>query len=164
MPDRPSKRYLDGVAEGRWTQDAGQLAALVELDRVALALLERQRAGFLRKLGFRLAGHAGVRGLYLWGGVGRGKTLLCDLLLEACAELKPQVVALSYVDPNRVRRDLEGLKSMSCQLCLGGIAFHDPKLHDEIFGQLPDHIQVVSASSGGQAAERLELILQQKSL
>ena len=89
MPGRPSKRYLDGVAEGRWTQDAGQLAALVELDRVALELLERRRAGFLKKLGFRLAGHAGVRGLYLWGGVGRGKTLLCDLLLDACAELKP---------------------------------------------------------------------------
>lgn len=89
MPGRPSKRYLDGVAEGRWTQDAGQLAALVELDRVAAELLERRRAGPLKKLGFRLAGHAGVRGLYLWGGVGRGKTLLCDLLLEACAELKP---------------------------------------------------------------------------
>ncbi|HAI59213.1 MAG TPA: cell division protein ZapE, partial [Xanthomonadaceae bacterium] len=89
MPDRPSKRYLDGVAQGRWTQDAGQLAALVEMDRVALALLERQRAGFLKKLGFRLAGHTGVRGLYLWGGVGRGKTMLCDLLLEATAELKP---------------------------------------------------------------------------
>ncbi len=70
-------------------QDAGQLAALVELDRVARDLLERRRAGFLKKLGLRLAGHAGVRGLYLWGGVGRGKTLLCDLLLDACAELAP---------------------------------------------------------------------------
>ncbi len=90
MPERPSQRYLAGVAEGRWQQDAGQLAALVELDRVALALLERKRAGFLKQLGFRLAGHSGVRGLYLWGGVGRGKTLLCDLLLDACAELKPQ--------------------------------------------------------------------------
>ena len=49
MPGRPSKRYLDGVAEGRWTQDAGQLSALVELDRVAVDLLERQRAGFLKK-------------------------------------------------------------------------------------------------------------------
>lgn len=41
------------------------------------------------RLGYRLAGHAGVRGLYLWGGVGRGKTLLCDLLLDTCAELAP---------------------------------------------------------------------------
>jgi len=90
VPGRPSQRYLAGVAEGRWTQDAGQLAALVELDRVATGLLERRRAGPLRKLGLRLAGNAGVRGLYLWGGVGRGKTLLCDLLLEACAELTPQ--------------------------------------------------------------------------
>jgi len=90
MPGRPSKRYLDGVAEGRWQQDAAQLAALVELDRIALALLERRRAGFLKTLGYRLAGHAGVRGVYLWGGVGRGKTLLCDLLLDACAEVSPQ--------------------------------------------------------------------------
>lgn len=89
VPDRPSQRYLAGVAEGRWRQDAGQLAALVELDRVALDLLARRRAGPLKRLGLRLAGHGGVRGLYLWGGVGRGKTLLCDLLLEACAELTP---------------------------------------------------------------------------
>lgn len=90
MPGRPSQRYLEGVAQGRWQHDAGQLAALVELDRVAGDLLERRRAGLLKRLGYRLAGDAGVRGLYLWGGVGRGKTLLCDLLLEACAELSPQ--------------------------------------------------------------------------
>ncbi|MBS3957854.1 MAG: AFG1 family ATPase [Xanthomonadaceae bacterium] len=87
--ERPSQRYQAGVAAGRWRQDPGQLAALVELDRVAEALLARRRAGPLRRLGLRLAGHGGVRGLYLWGGVGRGKTLLCDLLLEACAGLAP---------------------------------------------------------------------------
>lgn len=85
----PSQRYLEGVAGGRWQQDGGQLAALVEFDRLAEALLARRRAGALKRLGYRLAGHAGVRGLYLWGGVGRGKTLLCDLLLETCAELAP---------------------------------------------------------------------------
>lgn len=93
-----------------------------------------------------------------------GADLPIEDLQKVCAELKPQVVALSYVDPARVRRDLDGLKSMSCQLCLGGIAFHDPSLHDEIFGKLPAHIQLVSASSGSQAAEKLELILQQKNL
>ena len=77
MPGRPSKRYLDGVAEGRWTQDAGQLAALVALDRVAVELLEHRRAGPLRRLGFKLAGHAGVR-MWRSGDRARDDRTACD--------------------------------------------------------------------------------------
>lgn len=86
----PSQRYHEGVAAGRWQVDAAQCQALIEMDRLAEALLARNRAGWLRRLGFGLAGGGGVQGLYLWGGVGRGKTLLCDLLLESVAPVRPQ--------------------------------------------------------------------------
>lgn len=70
--------WLDGeVAAGRLTADAAQRQAAFALDRllVRLATPSRRR----RLLGFIPAGRAPmVRGLYLWGGVGRGKTLLMD--------------------------------------------------------------------------------------
>ncbi|MDN5782025.1 MAG: AFG1 family ATPase [Luteimonas sp.] len=74
----PSARYIAGVARGEWSDDPAQRAVLHELDRVHAALLQAPaRAGLLgRLLG---AEPEPVRGLYLWGGVGRGKTFLIDL-------------------------------------------------------------------------------------
>lgn len=76
----PSERYLAGVAAGEWQDDPAQRAALVELDRLWRELVEASSPSFWR----RLRGRAETpRGVYLWGPVGRGKTFLCDLLLDA---------------------------------------------------------------------------------
>ncbi len=83
-------RYLAAAREGRLTADAEQ-------ERVALLLrelAEETEAGWNRKPSgwlslFRLAwlglARAGEppRGMYLWGGVGRGKTLLMDLFFAS---------------------------------------------------------------------------------
>lgn len=82
---RPSAAYADGVASGRWTRDPAQLAVLVELDRIHDQLLERAEAGVLTRLARRLRAPEPVPGLYLWGGVGRGKTFLVDLFYEHLA-------------------------------------------------------------------------------
>ena len=80
----PGQRYADGVASGRWEDDPAQRGALVELDRVHDELLAAERragdAGWWR---LRRRTAAGVRGLYLWGEVGRGKTFLADLLFQS---------------------------------------------------------------------------------
>ena len=62
--------------EHRYTLDEAQRAAVRELDRLYRDLLglERMEAPLVRLLGRRRA----VRGLYLWGGVGRGKSFLMD--------------------------------------------------------------------------------------
>ena len=65
--------YDERVRAGRLTEDPAQRAALVELDRVRSALETPARRGF-----FRRAPEA-PKGLYLWGGVGRGKSMLMDL-------------------------------------------------------------------------------------
>ena len=64
---------------GDLRQDAAQRALLPELDRIRAALEDRagRRKGLLGGL-FGKAPDA-VRGLYLWGGVGRGKSMLMDL-------------------------------------------------------------------------------------
>ena len=77
----PSQAYADGAAAGRWRDDPAQHPALRELDRVQRELLAATPTGWRARLG--LGGRpAPVKGLYLWGGVGRGKTFLVDLFYE----------------------------------------------------------------------------------
>lgn len=75
----PSQRYAEGVARGNWQDDPAQRAVLEALDRIHRELQSAPPAtGLLQRL---LHAHPPepVRGLYLWGGVGRGKTFLIDL-------------------------------------------------------------------------------------
>jgi cell division protein ZapE len=74
MTDLPAL-YAQRIAQGRITPDPAQLAVLPALERVRSELAQPQRRGLFRK-------PAPVRGLYLWGGVGRGKSMLMDLLAE----------------------------------------------------------------------------------
>ncbi|UCH49397.1 MAG: AFG1 family ATPase [Betaproteobacteria bacterium] len=61
--------------------DDAQLRASKELDRLYQQLIEAQRgAGLLRRL-FRREPQ--LRGIYFWGGVGRGKTFLMDVFYES---------------------------------------------------------------------------------
>ena len=75
---RPSEHYARGIAGGRWQDDPAQHAALAAFDRIHAALLAPP-PGRLQRLRTRWAGKPdAVRGLYLWGPVGRGKTMLMD--------------------------------------------------------------------------------------
>ena len=78
----PSQRYAQGVARGDWQDDPAQRAPLAALDRIHVELVRATPApGLLRRLLGAPAQEA-VRGLYLWGGVGRGKTFLIDLFYD----------------------------------------------------------------------------------
>jgi cell division protein ZapE len=79
----PGEAYAQGIAEGRWQPDPAQQALLPELDAIALELQAAQPDSLLGKLAARFREPEAVRGLYLWGAVGRGKTLLADLLFDS---------------------------------------------------------------------------------
>ncbi len=79
----PSKRYQAGLQRGDWQSDPAQIAALQSLDRIQQALLENSRSSFFEKMSAAFRDNTPVKGLYLWGGVGRGKTFLTDLLFES---------------------------------------------------------------------------------
>jgi cell division protein ZapE len=79
QPALPSDAYAAGVARGDWQDDPAQHPALRELDRIHAALAAGDaRPGLFDRL-FARPEPQGLRGLYLWGGVGRGKTFLVDL-------------------------------------------------------------------------------------
>ncbi|MDB5667430.1 MAG: cell division protein ZapE, partial [Alphaproteobacteria bacterium] len=75
-------RYRELVAAGELRPDPDQEKAAAALDRLA-QVLERQprnRGGFFsRLLGSK---QEAPRGLYMWGGVGRGKSMLMDLAFD----------------------------------------------------------------------------------
>jgi cell division protein ZapE len=72
-PVEASYRRL--IAAGELTEDPDQAAAVAGLDRLAGELAKKP------SLLARLTGRGGLppRGVYLWGGVGRGKSMLMDL-------------------------------------------------------------------------------------
>ncbi len=72
-------RYDERVASGALTGDPAQAEAADRLDALAADLAKPQRRGLFSKA------PEPVQGLYLWGGVGRGKSMLMDLFF---AELK----------------------------------------------------------------------------
>ena len=77
----PSQAYAQGVQRGDWHDDPAQHAILRALDRVHDDVLEAADVGWRGKLSFWKKPEP-VRGLYLWGGVGRGKTFLVDLFYD----------------------------------------------------------------------------------
>jgi len=81
----PSAGYALGVAQERWEDDPAQRAALIELDRIHADLIAAETAASSGNWWQRLRarGPVPVRGLYLWGAVGRGKTFLADLLFSS---------------------------------------------------------------------------------
>ena len=83
----PLARYQQDLASGTFQSDSTQLAAVNELQRIYDALVMRYQDTQTKKglKRFKLAKklQQPVNGLYLWGGVGRGKTYLMDLFFDA---------------------------------------------------------------------------------
>ncbi|EKT59644.1 cell division protein ZapE [Providencia burhodogranariea] len=95
-PITPTMRYQQALAEGNYQPDDVQKRAVARLDEIyqqliATSFSEQQHekpSSFKKRLG-RLLGktqtavHTPVQGLYMWGGVGRGKTWLMDMFYES---------------------------------------------------------------------------------
>ena len=81
----PRERYQDEIARGVLLPDPAQAALVDELDRIHQSLAVARDDGLLSRLGRRFGHgrHEPPRGLYVWGGVGCGKTHLVNLFASA---------------------------------------------------------------------------------
>lgn len=80
MPQRLTSLYDTRVTEGLLRPDPAQRVVMERLEAVRETLVAPQPKGFLAR--FRKAESSGKQGLYLWGGVGRGKSMLMDMFFQ----------------------------------------------------------------------------------
>jgi len=78
----PSAAYQREIDRGHRLDDPAQRALLPHLDRIHRQIVEHADDDALTRFFARFRSVPPVRGLYLHGGVGRGKTFLIDLLHE----------------------------------------------------------------------------------
>lgn len=76
-----SDQYSALVASGQLHHDAVQIAALPEFERIRAGLAAPVKRGLFRKP------PPPPKGLYLWGGVGSGKSMLMDLFVETLGDI-----------------------------------------------------------------------------
>lgn len=112
--------YLEQVRTRSYTSDDAQLAVVTQLEGLRARLLgapARQHLAWPRWLATLLgcAAPEPVRGLYLWGSVGRGKTWLMDLF---CASLPPGLARRRHFHRfmQEVHRHLGGLRRQRAPL------------------------------------------------
>ncbi|MEW4447864.1 cell division protein ZapE [Qipengyuania sp. JC766] len=77
------ERYRSLIEAGELREDAEQAEAVAKLQRLQTELENGRRPGFFK----RLLGHNedAPCGIYMWGGVGRGKSMLMDLFHQTLA-------------------------------------------------------------------------------
>jgi cell division protein ZapE len=76
--DGPLRRYEQALARGQLQRDTGQEKAVQAFERIRRELAAKPAPRRKMPFGRRRDGWPPVPGLYLWGGVGRGKTMLMD--------------------------------------------------------------------------------------
>jgi cell division protein ZapE len=86
MPELRERYARESAARG-YDADPAQQAALLRLEALRTRVLAAPTGGRLGRWARRLTGTraqpAGQRGIYLYGGVGRGKTMLMDLFFDS---------------------------------------------------------------------------------
>jgi cell division protein ZapE len=112
--------YAKEIAKRGFSADAAQLNAIRQLERLRAELAEAAAAPLGKRLLRGLTSNgAAPRGVYLWGGVGRGKTWVMDLFYASLTGAAKRRTHF-YRFMQEVHADLKRLKGM--QSPLDGVA------------------------------------------
>jgi cell division protein ZapE len=80
---KPAQNYQALMAQPGFVVDSAQQHSVALLDDLFDRLVNAQRANWWRGLFSRQGRWPKVTGLYIWGGVGRGKTMLMDMFYQS---------------------------------------------------------------------------------
>lgn len=78
--------YNQHVTDGHLSPDPAQEAVIPELDRIREALMNPEKKGLFKRA------PEPPKGLYLWGGVGRGKSMLMDMFVASMGDVSARRV------------------------------------------------------------------------
>jgi cell division protein ZapE len=119
-PDVLGALYAGELAKRGFSPDSAQLNAIRQLERLRAQIAEAAAAPLGKRLLRGLTSNgAAPRGVYLWGGVGRGKTWIMDLFF-ASLPIAAKRRTHFYRFMQEVHADLKRLKGM--QSPLDGVA------------------------------------------
>lgn len=109
----PLKKYTQDVNAGLLVADSEQMIAVEHLDDLYRRLVEKKSLTFVSRIMLAVTKRESipVKGLYLWGGVGRGKTYLMDLFFDALP-FENKVRTHFHRFMRRVHHDLKTLKGV----------------------------------------------------
>lgn len=107
----PLDRYHLDLERPDFIEDTEQTRLVEKLQGLYDALIEKRdnRPGWLSRLGFGGGDAEPVTGLYIWGGVGRGKTYLVDLFFE-CLPFEDKQRTHFHRFMRQVHTELKGLR------------------------------------------------------
>ncbi len=112
MPNRtPLQKYEAAIATGDFTHDDVQFKAMQYLDGVCQQLA-RQTDSKKGLFGFFKSEPQPPQGLYMWGGVGRGKTWMMDMFYES-VPIKRKMRMHFHHFMQRVHKELNALQGQS---------------------------------------------------
>lgn len=111
----PLAKYKSDIASGGFQSDSAQLNAVEHLQRIfdEFAALDGKtvKRPWYKKLSKRNNKVKGIRGVYFWGGVGRGKTYLMDTFYE-CLPIDKKMRVHFHRFMHRVHQELTQLKGV----------------------------------------------------
>jgi cell division protein ZapE len=115
MHPSPLKHYQQLVDRGDCSADPDQLRAVTALNELWEELQRQRHPGILHRLRRKHTDY--VKGIYLWGGVGRGKTWLMDIFYQYLpAQRKQRIHFHRFMQ--RVHNDLRARKNVQDPLSL----------------------------------------------
>lgn len=134
----PLQRYQQDLDMNLVSPDEGQRKVVMHFQRLFDAILaDKPKADSWRSIFRRSTPSRGIKGIYLWGGVGRGKTYLMDLFYE-CLPLERKHRTHFHRFMQRIHSDLirfQGIKN-PLEKVADGIAKESSVLcFDEFFVQ-----------------------------